>query len=415
MKLHALAIGGLLACSAPAYAIKIEIRYDYDTNGFFNQPGSKEALRKAADLFETLIHDSLLSINPATDGGGTWIAKPKHPSTGVVIDIPNLVVPADTIIVFAGSRELGGPIGNGGFGGFSSNGDAAWHARVRARGQVGALATTIPKTDFAPWGGHITFESGVDWNFSTDFPESEGFPFISIALHEFGHLFGIGTCDSWNAKISEGEFTGPFSVQAFGGNVPLAGTGHWRNDAECTGPDGHDPDNPLNILSKAFGSFNAAHGYSQIALMDPSLCNAGPFFKVFTDLDIAALRDIGWEIDPPARWITAVYSPTEPFSFSWPSTTGFTYRVQTTTTPGGAWSTLNTQPGTGSIQSYTAPAPGGTRTFFRLNTNPPAAGPLPLMAAGAAVDPGAGGESGEDHADGQEATDCHSGPSHNCP
>src|SRR5688572_19088991 len=104
MKLHALAIGGLLACAAPAHAIKIELRYDYDTNGFFNQPGSKEALRKVADYFESLIHDSLLSINAATDGGGSWTAKPRDPSTGLEISIPNLVVPADTIIVFVGGR-----------------------------------------------------------------------------------------------------------------------------------------------------------------------------------------------------------------------------------------------------------------------------------------------------------------------
>jgi hypothetical protein len=411
MKFLAFAIGGMLGFAAPAHAVKIELRYDYDTNGFFNQPGSKEALRKVADYFETLIHDPLQSINPATDGGGSWSAIPAHPATGADLTIPNLVVPADTIIVFAGGRVIpGSTIGQGGFGGYSWSGTQAWGNRVEARGQAGALAT--PATDFGPWGGSITCDTGETWNFSTDFPQAGGFPFISVALHEMGHLLGIGTCASWNAKISGGFFTGPYAVQSFGSNVPLAGTGHWQSDGVCQGPDGHDPTNSLNVLSEAFGSFNAAHGYAQIALMDPSLCNAGAFFKVFTDLDIAALRDIGWTVDPPARWITAQYSPSSPFSFSWPSTTGFTYRVQTATNPGGTWTTLNTQAGSGLIQSHTAASPGGTRAFFRLNTNPPAA-PAPPLPAAAMADPG--GEILEGHAAPQSVHDCESGPSHDCP
>ena len=412
MKLHVLALGGLLACAAPAHAIKIELRYDYDTNGFFNQPGSKEALRKVADYFEAMIHDPLLSINAATDGGGSWTAKPTNPSTGLEVSIPNLVVPADTIIVYAGGRALGGPMGQGGFGGFSSSG-GEWGLRVLGRGQTGATGMSTLRTDFAPWGGSIAFETGATWSFSTDFAEEGTIPFVSIALHELGHLLGIGTCPSWTNKISSGQFTGSRSVAVFGGNVPLSGTGHWRDDQECTGPDGHDPDNALNILSKAFGSFNTAHGYSQIALMDPSMCNAGPFMKVFTDLDIAALSDIGWQVQPPLEWEAPQITPASgPLAFSWPSTSGFTYRVQSSTNPSGTWNTLSTQTGNGSTQNYTAPAPAGTRVFYRLSTNPPAGAPLPLMTA---AEPEPDKEAGEIHEEGVTACDCHSNASHDCP
>ncbi len=416
MKFHALVIGGLVACAAPAQAIKIELRYDYDTNGFFNQPGSKEALRKVADYFESMIHDSLLSINPETDGGGTWTARIVHPATGTVdFVVPDLVIPEDTIIVFAGGRALGGPAGQGGFGGTGASGSGAWGARVVARGQAGASGDQALRTDFTPWGGMIAFDTGRTWNFSTEFAQSGTSPFVSIAIHEMGHVLGIGTAPSWKNKITSGQFTGPRSVAVFGGNVPLTGTGHWRDDIFC-GADGvYDPSNASNILSKANGSFNTAHGYPQIAIMDPSLCNGGAFLKVFTDLDIAALRDIGWEVDPPADFLTSQYTPSGgPFAFSWPSTTGFTYRLQTTEDLGGTWSDLITMEGDGSIQSHTAPTPSTARAFYRLNTNPPNAPGAPIRAMAAATPPPLPGPQEIDE-EGGEACDCHSRLAEGCP
>lgn len=415
MKLHALAIGGLLACASPAQAIKIEIRYDYDTNGFFNQPGSKEALRKVADYFETLINDQLLSINPATDGGGTWSANFPNPGGSNTITLNNLVVPANTLIVFAGGKSIpGSTIGQGGYGGYGWSGTQAWGNRVAGRGQAGALAT--PRTDFAPWGGFITFDTDVtNWNFSTDFPGSGTMPFVPIALHELGHLLGIGTAQSWDAKMSGGFFTGTNSVQSYGGNIPLDPSGdHWQDDAACVGPDGHDPANPLNVLSKAYGSFNAAHGYPQIAIMDPSFCNAGAFFKVFTDLDIAGLRDVGWQVDPPARFLTAQYLPSQPFSFSWPSTTGTTYRLQTSTSLDTGWSSVSTQAGDGTVQSFSPSLAASGRRFFRLNTNPLPPAPAPAMAA-AAIAPADEEPAAPTFAPPSQPCECYSGLSHDCP
>lgn len=428
MKFHALVIGGLVACAAPAHAIKIELRYDYDTNGFFNQPGSKEALRKVADYFESMIHDSLLSINPATDGG-SWTAKLGNPSTGLVVDLVDLVVPQDTIIVYVGGRALGGPLGRGGFGGLSTPpSTASWANRVLGRGQPGALGTSTLRTDFAPWGGSIAFETGATWNFSTEFGQSGTSPFVSIAIHEMGHVLGIGVAPSWANKVSGGEFkefTGVHSVAVFGSAVPLQkGTDaarqdddddHWQNDNFCGAGGAYDPSNALNILSKANGSFNTAHGYPQIAIMDPSLCNGGAFLKVFTDLDIAGLRDIGWEVDPPANFLTAQYTPSGgPFAFSWPSTTGFTYRLQTTEDLGATWSDLITMQGDGSIQSHTAPTPSTARAFYRLNTNPPDAPGAPIRTMAAATPPPVTGPQEIDE-DGGEACDCHSSLSQGCP
>lgn len=362
----------LLLSAAPSHAIEIELRYDYDTLGFFNAPGSREALRAAADYFETILHDSLLAIDPAAWPGATWNARFFHPATGNTTEISGLVVPANTIIVFAGGRNLGTTAGQGGPGFYSASGWQAWFDHLASRGQVGALAT--PKTDFGPWGGSVTFNTTFTWNFSTTGPVSGQTPFMSIALHELGHLLGIGTAGSWNAKVSGTTFTGAHAALAYGANVPLqSGGGHWRDDGACVLPNGHNPSNANNVLSKAFGQFGTPHGFTQQVLMDPSSCSAGSYMKVMTDVDIAGLRDIGWQMEPPVRWITAQVDPAATtFSFSWPSSSGFTYRVQRGTDLQAAnWTTLSTQTGNGTIQLFSTPNPNLGRVFYRLTTNPP--------------------------------------------
>lgn len=384
----------LAALTGTASAIKIDIRYDYDTQGFFNDPEARAAMEAVADYFEPLLHDSLAAIDPAAWPGNSWEARITHPGNGTAnFAIPNLVVPADTIVVFAGARSLGGSAGRGGPGGYGLSGfQQAWFDLVASRGESGALAT--PKTDFGPWGGAITFEPSFAWNFSLVDPTQAGLPFVSIALHELGHLLGIGTAQSWTAKVSGTNFTGAWSVQAYGGNVPLqSGGGHFRDNSgagSCNG-DGYDPENADNVLSKAYGSFAAPHGFAQIALMDPSVCIAGDYQKVMTDLDIAALRDIGWELSPPVTLSPSSLDPAiSPFQFSWPSTSGFTYRLQRSTSlASGSWTTLSTQAGNGGVQQFSSAAPATDAAFYRLTTVDPAPAamaefptlPAPLEAA----------------------------------
>lgn len=375
-KLLAAVLSILSVSTASSLAIKIQLDYTYDTNGFFNQTGAKAALRAIADFYEPLLTDSLARIdNTQWSAGNTWTATFTHPGTGATQTISNLVVPDDTLIVYAGGRALSGAAGLGGPGGYSASANTqAWLDLLASRGQAGAL--TIPKTDFGPWGGMITFEPLYQWSFSTTGPVSGKTQFVPIALHELGHLLGIGTAPSWTAKISGTNFTGPASVLSFGGNVPLqSGGSHWRDDGVCVLPDGYSPTNANNVLSKAFGSFGALHGFNQIVLMDPSSCSVGTYHKVMTDLDLAALKDIGWQLSPPVRWITANTKPIPgPVAFTWPSTSGITYRVERSTTlANGSWSTLTTATGNGTIKTYSDAFPPAGKAFYRLNTTPPAA------------------------------------------
>jgi len=73
-----------------AQAITIQLDYSYDTNGFFDQPGAKEALRAATDYYEALLRDDLAAILPG--GGNSWTALTTNPATGGDLDIDNLVV-----------------------------------------------------------------------------------------------------------------------------------------------------------------------------------------------------------------------------------------------------------------------------------------------------------------------------------
>ena len=201
---HAAATGGLSA-------VQIEIDYSLDTNGFFDQPGSREALRAVCDYFETILTDNLARIDTAEWTGETWERRFFHPSTGEETLLPGIVVPEDTIILYVGGRNLGTTLGVGGPGGYragGSGGDAqAWFDLLRSRWQMGAFLT--PPTDIGLWGGTISFNNTVSWNFSLTTPSGAA-GFVSTALHEMGHVLGIGIAGtSWSTYVTAGGFTGP--------------------------------------------------------------------------------------------------------------------------------------------------------------------------------------------------------------
>ena len=171
----------------------------------------------------------------------------------------------------------------GGYGGVSSgSGSGSFISAINDRGQAGVAGNT----DFAPWGGSIAFSSTATWYFDTDPSTTESFAgsdFYSVALHEVGHLLGIGTALSWNAQINGShQFTGANSVSEHGGNVPLESDG------------GHFQE---GLTSHILGTAT-----SQEVALDPTLTTITR--KVLTDLDWAALQDIGWQVVPePSEYV----------------------------------------------------------------------------------------------------------------
>ena len=253
-------------------SVQFVFDYSYDTAGFFNDLSRRVVLDQVATDLGSRFRDQLDDLTAT--GGNTWTADFTDPATGNSTSEVDLVVPADTLYVFAGARDLGGgDVGHGGYGGYSATGDAVWLDRVGARGQGGALLPA--PTDFGPWGGSITFDSLTNWHFdaTTTGLDPGEIDFRSVAVHELGHLMGIAASNpSWSRWVNEGEFEGTASLIEFDGfgNIPLAiDEGHWSDGVTDGG---------------------------QEAAMDPSLNNGER--KEFTDLDYAGLVDVGWALLP---------------------------------------------------------------------------------------------------------------------
>lgn len=356
----------LLACASSVSAITIRVDYTYDSNNFFNTAEKRAALEAVVRFYGDLLNDNLLEINQTAFGGGvSWTADFTHPGTGADQSVPGLVVQADTLVIYVGGRSLpGSSVGQGGPGGFGASGTQAWFNRIRGRGNTGALAA--PYTDFAPWGGSVTFDTDATWNFSLT-NNAAGSEFVSIALHEIGHVLGIGTSDVWDALTSTSFFTGSAAVQSWGGSPP-AFNNHLQN------PGGDTLDSPL------FRSFKVTHGLVRPVMMLPFIIDTGSNFDVATDLDLSVLLDLGWEVFPPSQLDITSLTPTNA-SFQWPSTSFLDHRVERggdlITFPNGS----SLAAGNGLMQSWSDPSPPATRAFYRLFSQYNLAAPASITSA----------------------------------
>lgn len=260
--------------------------YTLDTSGFFNTFERQQTLQQAGRLVSDFLSDSLTAITPGA--GNSWTALFADPRTGSVTSRNNLSIGGDSIVVFVGARDLpGGTFAEGAPGGYTGNGTQAWLDTLAARGQAGALPPVGQSaTDFGPWGGSLSFDAvGTDWYFgASDFGlGSSQIDFMSVAMHELGHVLGFGTSESFDRFIASGKFTGPQATAAYDGtgNPPLSGDrGHW---AEGVTDSGHE------------------------AAMEPTL--APGTRKLFTGLDFAALNDLGWNSNTLPANATVLISP----------------------------------------------------------------------------------------------------------
>ena len=304
---------GLLSVAPAASAIIISFNYDFDTAGFLDTGttdglAARAALDSAAGFFESRLSDSLSAITPSP--GNTWTASFTDPSTGANGTLVDLPILANEIVVIAGARDLGigsgGPIlGRGNVGSATASGDLEFEAAALTRGQGSILELFGPTaTDFGRWGGHLTMDVDTNWHFDVNTLPGTAEDFLSTAFHELGHVLGFGTSASFDFKVNaSNEFTGAASVALNGGSVPLQSPtpgAHWANEVIPGGP--LDP-----IMSPVAGgpeSYITNPGVLQEVAMDPQILGGR---KLFTDLDLAGLQDLGWEVTfiplPAAFWM----------------------------------------------------------------------------------------------------------------
>lgn len=291
MKKWSLVVAGVsaLILAPTAQAIAIHFDYSLDTSGFFaNNATAKSLMEAAGNYWGSHLADNLVAIT--SEGGNSYAAVVALPSSaGSTTTLENFSVAANTVTVFvSGSSGLGvNVLAQGGPGGYYASGTEGFVNAVIDRGQP-SVTVGQGATDFAPWGGSISFNATSAWYFDADPKTSEPFggslsDFYSVALHELGHVLGFGTADSWRHWVSNGLFNGPAAEAVHGGAIALSGdSAHW---AEATQ--------------------GLVDGFAQEAAMDPT--NTQGTRKLVTDLDLAAMSDIGWQVSsvpvPGAVWL----------------------------------------------------------------------------------------------------------------
>ncbi|WP_310446202.1 PEP-CTERM sorting domain-containing protein [Thiobacillus sp.] len=262
----------LIALSTQAQAnIDIQFDFSYDTNNFFSDASRVSVLESAASVFESRFADSFSAITSSGPNGFDPVFfNPANPD-GATLSNNNDSFATNVIRVYAGGYNFAtNTLGMGGGGGYSCSGIGSFCSDAAQRGQGDVAGADA--LDVAPWGGSITFDSaGTNWHFglTTAGLDNNEFDFYSVAVHELAHLLGFGASDSFDNLISNGSFIG-----AETGSYALSSDqGHW-----------------------ASGTLSFANGVSQEAAMTPSLTNGTR--KYFTELDFAAMQDIGWQVTP---------------------------------------------------------------------------------------------------------------------
>ncbi|MBK1792282.1 hypothetical protein [Persicirhabdus sediminis] len=345
----------LLGLTIPAAAIDIVIDYTYDTTNFFDTQEKRDAIEAVADFYGEIITDELAAIDPSLFPSYIWRITFADPLTGDSIVLENPSIPANTIIIYVGGKDLdGSTAGQASTGSIAYHNVESWKKHIFGRGKPGAEITTSSlRTEYAPWGGIVMFDTikpdstPREWNFSLS-QNQTGSEFVTIAIHEIGHVLGLGSADSWDNLISNGVFNGPAASNSYG-SAPPADYGHFGSGTN----------------SSLFGVFSATHGQSRPAIMNSSTTDTGSNFDVITDLDLAALVDIGWKISPPESWSINSLNPTEA-SFSWNSVSFKSYQMKRSqdlvTFPAGS-SVFN---GNAQSQSWTDPAPLQDKAFYQF-------------------------------------------------
>ncbi|WDQ15927.1 matrixin family metalloprotease [Rhodopirellula sp. P2] len=299
-------------------ALTIDLDYSLDSNGFFGAAGSAQraSLEAARDVYQNLISQSFNAITPGTVyNAGTvlefqdsWSANFSHPGTGNSHSITDLSLGSDTIRIFVGGRDLGGnTLGQAGRGGFGASGIGTFVQSI-SRGDSGA--------SFGLWGGAATFDTATNWNFDVaNGPGAAESDFFSVAIHEFGHVLGLGASsdawdDHWTPGVDGGADSSPGTEGQFDGAAALAAynadnglnAAFVPTVAAMVDDPGTLGINEEDLTNRHFADGTLSYIYGTTTLqevaLDPNITVGTR--KLLTNVDVAALSDLGWTINATA-------------------------------------------------------------------------------------------------------------------
>lgn len=208
---------------------KIQVDYRFDKTGFFTDPERRKALEGACAIWGRLLTKGFDNV-PA----GTFIRvrdpeKPTEAALNLTTDVE-----IDDLMIFVGSAEL--PEGQTGL-----SSPTAGLSGVTDSSLAQKLSDRFDSVPFQPWTAWVAFSRTAAFHFDPDPASGNPVPagkvdFVSVALHEIGHMLGFGTADAFKTKIANGAFTGAKAQAAYGGPVPLTSDlGHVPNSTMSDG------------------------------------------------------------------------------------------------------------------------------------------------------------------------------------
>ena len=267
-------------------------------------------------------------------------------------------IPADTFVIYVGGRGLLDDALTAGLIGYN------YDAVINDPDSFLNRGFNNGNLSLPTWGSSISFNSNENsdadpdtlerkWHFdhTTEVPEDTK-DFYSVALAEIGHALGVGLFyNDWTKSIVNSEYRGPFTLAMYqsenGGaidSLELQGpqkryfarglytskifSGGNPNYVGTVGPDAQQP-----LL---FQARPTAPPLSSPDLLDfvPGIIH-GQRFEI-TNLDVAAINDIGWSliVRPPENevsYVTLTRGPGATVTLTFPSEVDASYTIQTST------------------------------------------------------------------------------------
>lgn len=246
------------------HSFTIQFDYDYDTEAVLSTASRRRLLAAAARAWTSRIADDFEAV-PA--GTALRARDPEHPDQdGMAFELDE---PIDDLLLLVGFSTQDGPTGQLGI---SSHSFTYEVANVALRKRLEQRYFELP---FQPWVGSVSFDIETAWFFDAtpetagDIPETES-DFMTTAMHEIGHMLGVGSFEHWSDLVENGHFVGEHAMMVHGGPVLLD-------------PDGVHVDE--SVLSDG-----------KEILMDTQTTVGTRVYP--TRLDFAILQDLGYTITP---------------------------------------------------------------------------------------------------------------------
>jgi hypothetical protein len=199
--------------SLPPVTFHIKFDYRFDSKGFFASADRRKALEGAARIWGRLVKSDFATVPKGTP---IKVRDPEHPAE------PAQALDADDdiedLVIFVGASTFPGSV-------TASSQATAGLTAIEDDALRTSLDQRFHGTPFQPWTGWISFDDSEPWYFDPDPDVTKTIPagkldFVSVALHEMGHVLGFGTADAFKALAANGAFVGTKAKAAAGGTAP---------------------------------------------------------------------------------------------------------------------------------------------------------------------------------------------------